>query len=173
MSTCNVQILLGHFLVLLCVVLSKDKFNEKLTMIPLEDGSLFTEFEFEILSDYNEILNQPFYDIFPKPIGELFLRYSLWELHLTMTQGRWFSQKWGNFNHNLSPMGAQLRTVFYQNPTFNTLIQNATKQHLNTMFLHTNTETNLGYLKFFFFVFLKNTIFVFFFANLRNQSAIE
>eukprot|EP01083_Nonionella_stella_P043463 117218_1 len=88
-----------------------DEFTEKMLLRALPDGSLFVELRFDIIADYKKVL---FYELFPKSIYELFIRLpSLWQFDLALTRGRWDYEHWRY--ENISPLGAELSAIFYNN----------------------------------------------------------
>jgi len=99
--------LIGSIFIVQC-----DQFHESLLLRPLEDGSLFAEFKFNVITRHSDLADL-FYESFPKSIGELFVRLPLWQFDLTLTRGRWDAANWGLFHPNIAPMGSELRAVFY------------------------------------------------------------
>lgn len=52
------------------------------------------------------------YNLFPRPIGEIIQQHSLRELHLSLTQSLWRTQKWGYPVRYAGP-GAEVFATFY------------------------------------------------------------
>ena len=94
------------------IIVQCDQFHESLLLRPLEDGSIFAELKFNVITRHSD-LNDIFYNLFPKSIGELFIRLPLWQFDLTLTRGRWDAANWGLFHPNIAPIGSELRAVFY------------------------------------------------------------
>lgn len=107
------SLLIACVLCLTSVASHGDDFHEKLLFRALEDGSLFAEFVFDTISPLSSI-KSPFYHLFPKTIGELFIRFNLHEFDLTLSRGYWFNHLYGTFNPNVAPIGAELTAMFYK-----------------------------------------------------------
>lgn len=139
-----------------------DYFSEQLLLRPLKDKSILAHFQFvQKISNNNgmKILILLFYcaffffslvhhfDQFPKAIGQMVDTFSLEEMHLSFTQGRWLSNKW-NFPIHAAPVGVELFSWF-QNQQNN------------------NNNTKERYLIFDMIEILYNQIFFFFFFCLQ------
>ncbi|XP_064640505.1 GPI transamidase component PIG-T-like [Lineus longissimus] len=98
----------------LSVVRSSDEqFHEELLIKPLPNGHIYTHFQFTTTWDI-DIENESSFShfrLFPKSLGETIAKYSVQELHLTMTQGLWRYEKWG-YPVSEAPPGAELWVWF-------------------------------------------------------------
>lgn len=75
---------------------NSDEFNEELFFKTLPSGHIYGHFQF--VTTWNTSLNSPaskHYRLFPRALGEIFETYSVKELHLSFSQGRWRHETWG------------------------------------------------------------------------------
>jgi GPI-anchor transamidase subunit T len=88
---------------------SSDIYEEKLYIKTLLDGKISFNFEFKTKTKQTGELNH--FKLFPKDFGQIVQKNQVKELHLSLTQGRWNYEKWGN-NPTPSPVGAELIAWF-------------------------------------------------------------
>ncbi|XP_006881637.1 PREDICTED: GPI transamidase component PIG-T isoform X2 [Elephantulus edwardii] len=74
----------------------RDSLREELVITPLPSGDVAATFQFRTRWD-SELHQQAVshYRLFPKALGQLISKYSLQELHLSLTQGFWRTRYWG------------------------------------------------------------------------------
>ncbi|XP_022082353.1 GPI transamidase component PIG-T-like [Acanthaster planci] len=94
--------------------LGEDSFWEELFFKPLQSGHVYSHFQFTTswnVSLTNEMNEMSHYNLFPKALGQVITRYSVQELHISLTQGQWRSENWG-YPITSAPSGAQLWVWF-------------------------------------------------------------
>nr|SVE92314.1 EOG090X043F [Megafenestra aurita] len=92
---------------------AKETFSEELFIKPLPTGHLYSHFQFTTKWDVNPREKElRHYNLFPRPIGEIIQQHSLRELHLSLTQSLWRTQKWGYPVRYAGP-GAEVFATFY------------------------------------------------------------
>ncbi|KAF9973673.1 hypothetical protein BGZ73_003040 [Actinomortierella ambigua] len=88
---------------------AQEAFHEELVLKPLQDGSVYSHFQFTTHlawpSDANDSIDATqrlfsHYNLFPRSIGQVLQSFDVEELHLTFTQGRWQYKDWG---YHLAP----------------------------------------------------------------------
>lgn len=84
-----------------------EQFTEELLLQPLPDGSILAKFHFEASAS-----SSPFHTAFPPALDNLALATLVRDFHLTLTQGRWYSEKWGRQAVPIPAPGARLRARF-------------------------------------------------------------
>nr|KAF6472113.1 phosphatidylinositol glycan anchor biosynthesis class T [Molossus molossus] len=74
----------------------RDSLREELVITPLPSGDVAATFQFRTRWD-SELQREKVshYRLFPKALGQLISKYSLRELHLSLTQGFWRTRYWG------------------------------------------------------------------------------
>ncbi|ORX56245.1 Gpi16 subunit, GPI transamidase component [Hesseltinella vesiculosa] len=89
---------------------AKDQFTEKLTFTPLSDGKVLAHFDFltEVDAPFSQNVPLIDYDLFPKAIGQVMQTYSVRDLNLKFTQGRWLYDTWGLNPDSSSGTGVEL-----------------------------------------------------------------
>ncbi|XP_031563607.1 GPI transamidase component PIG-T-like [Actinia tenebrosa] len=94
---------------------SKDEFHEELLIKPLPTGHVYTYFQFTTLWDVDIKDHEAFshFNLFPRSFGQIVDKYSVEELHLSLTQGHWKNDLWG-YPVTSAPPGAEL-WVWFQN----------------------------------------------------------
>uniref|UniRef100_A0A8D0GDJ2 Phosphatidylinositol glycan anchor biosynthesis class T n=1 Tax=Sphenodon punctatus TaxID=8508 RepID=A0A8D0GDJ2_SPHPU len=92
----------------------RDALREELLLSPLPSGDLAATFQFRTRWD-SELQREgvSHYGLFPKALGQLISKYSVRELHLSLTQGFWRTRSWGQ-PYLQAPAGAEL-WVWFQN----------------------------------------------------------
>nr|CAH0109039.1 unnamed protein product [Daphnia galeata] len=81
---------------LILINASSESFNEELLIKPLPTGHVYSFFQFITKWDVDpEETQLRHYNLFPRSIGEIIQKHSLRELHLSLTQNLWRTQKWG------------------------------------------------------------------------------
>ncbi|XP_014667346.1 PREDICTED: GPI transamidase component PIG-T-like [Priapulus caudatus] len=94
-------------------VCDKDNYVEELFIKPLNNGFIYTHFQFT--TKWNVSIWQEeslkHYNVFPKSLGDTLQAFSIQELHLTLTQGLWRHSKWG-YPVRDAPPGAELWVWF-------------------------------------------------------------
>ncbi|XP_077982557.1 GPI-anchor transamidase component PIGT-like [Glandiceps talaboti] len=95
---------------------SQDNFDEELYIKPLSSGHVYTHFQFTTTWDIDIHDQSSFahYNLFPKSLGQIINKYSVQELHLSLTQGYWRHDKWG-YPIISAPPGAELYVWFQEN----------------------------------------------------------
>lgn len=75
----------------------QDRFDEHLTMRPLADGRLHTQFSFVLQSSQSgeESDSIPIYSTVPRTLIHLARASDAEEIHLAINAGRWDYQRWG------------------------------------------------------------------------------
>ncbi|XP_013389668.1 GPI transamidase component PIG-T [Lingula anatina] len=108
----------GSFLSLISGVHVADVFNEELLIKPLDSGHVYAHFQFTTKWDIDIQTQQNFthYGLFPKSLGEVLAKYSVHELHLSLTQGLWRHRIWG-YPVVSAPPGAELWAWFKRDTT--------------------------------------------------------
>ncbi|KAG0070405.1 hypothetical protein BGZ89_000742 [Linnemannia elongata] len=86
------------------ILKAPEAFHEQLVLKPLNDGSVYSHFQFTIhigtmMDDdhFDGAASNLFkhYNLFPRSIGQILHSFEVEELHLTFTQGRWQYSDWG------------------------------------------------------------------------------
>lgn len=120
-------------------------FRENVIVKPFLDGKVLFHFQFVTTQETNDTVIKH-YTKFPKLLGQVLDKYSVQELHLSFTQGRWQYDKWG-IPLSPAPVGAELITWFQ--PGSNPNIEQQWKGLVNALsglfcaslnFLDTTTE---------------------------------
>ncbi|XP_006881638.1 PREDICTED: GPI transamidase component PIG-T isoform X3 [Elephantulus edwardii] len=95
----------------------RDSLREELVITPLPSGDVAATFQFRTRWD-SELHQQAVshYRLFPKALGQLISKYSLQELHLSLTQGFWRTRYWGP-PFLQAPSGAELWVWFQDTVT--------------------------------------------------------
>ncbi|XP_070575719.1 GPI transamidase component PIG-T-like [Ptychodera flava] len=95
---------------------SQDNFAEELFIKPLPSGHIYSHFQFTTTWNVDIQDQSAFshYNLFPKSLGQIISKYSVRELHLSLTQGYWRPEKWG-YPIVSAPPGAELWVWFHQN----------------------------------------------------------
>ncbi|XP_075384812.1 GPI-anchor transamidase component PIGT [Tenrec ecaudatus] len=95
----------------------RDSLREELVITPLPSGDVAATFQFRTRWD-SELQRQgvSHYRLFPKALGQLISKYSLRELHLSLTQGFWRTRYWGP-PFLQAPSGAELWAWFQDTVT--------------------------------------------------------
>uniref|UniRef100_A0A8D1GGE5 Phosphatidylinositol glycan anchor biosynthesis class T n=1 Tax=Sus scrofa TaxID=9823 RepID=A0A8D1GGE5_PIG len=74
----------------------RDSLREELVITPLPSGDVAATFQFRTRWDLDLQREEvSHYRLFPKALGQLISKYSLRELHLSLTQGFWRTRYWG------------------------------------------------------------------------------
>ncbi|XP_077442241.1 GPI-anchor transamidase component PIGT [Vanacampus margaritifer] len=96
----------------------KDDFQEELVIRPLASADIYASFQFRTLweADFNGENKVSHYRLFPKSLGQVISKFSVRELHISLTQGHWRTMQWG-LPYNLSPPGAELWVWFQDSVT--------------------------------------------------------
>jgi len=84
------QLVLFIFVLLVPSIIKCDQFDESLTLVPLVDGKLVSEFKFVTTTDQHE-----HFHMFPRALAHVIQKFDVREMHLSFTQGRWRYEKWG------------------------------------------------------------------------------
>jgi phosphatidylinositol glycan class T len=78
------------------VCASEDRFDEHLTLRPLADGRLHTQFAFTLTSaPLGDVGSTPIYTTVPRTLIHLARASDAEEIHLAINAGRWDYEKWG------------------------------------------------------------------------------
>uniref|UniRef100_A0AC11EHN1 Phosphatidylinositol glycan anchor biosynthesis class T n=1 Tax=Ovis aries TaxID=9940 RepID=A0AC11EHN1_SHEEP len=95
----------------------RDSLREELVITPLPSGDVAATFQFRTRWD-SELQREwvSHYRLFPKALGQLISKYSLRELHLSLTQGFWRTRYWGT-PFLQAPSGAELWAWFQETVT--------------------------------------------------------
>ncbi|XP_044516997.1 GPI transamidase component PIG-T isoform X3 [Gracilinanus agilis] len=90
----------------------RDSLREELVLTPLPSGDVSATFQFRTRWD-SELQHEgvSHYRLFPKSLGQLISKYSVQELHLSLTQGFWRTRFWGQ-PFLQAPAGAELWVWF-------------------------------------------------------------
>jgi phosphatidylinositol glycan class T len=90
------QLLLAAFTLGQLVNAASDSFDEQLTLRPLADGRLHTQFSFTLQSGHsgNDSTSIPIYSMVPRTLIHLAEASDAEEIHLAINAGRWDYQKW-------------------------------------------------------------------------------
>jgi len=99
---CSEQLDRSHF---------SDTFDEEVLIKPLQNGHVYSHFQFTTRWDVNGNQSYSHYRLFPKSLGEILEKYQVEELHLSLTQGLWKYSSWG-YPVVGAPPGAQLWVWF-------------------------------------------------------------
>ncbi|KAJ1352108.1 hypothetical protein KIN20_008301 [Parelaphostrongylus tenuis] len=83
--------------------------------VQLAPGNLMTEFRFRIAS--NNLDPGPNYSLFPRIVAELIAAHSISEMSFMLTQGRWYSSRWGLPPQPNGPTGASIHAWLRGNET--------------------------------------------------------
>ena len=99
--------------ILSSLVAGKEQFHEELYIKPFPSGDVLTYFQFTTLwsADIRDKSSFLHYNLFPKSLGQIIAKYSVEELHLSLTQGFWNTHLWGYAMQPASP-GAELAVWF-------------------------------------------------------------
>uniref|UniRef100_A0ACB8F5V1 Uncharacterized protein n=1 Tax=Sphaerodactylus townsendi TaxID=933632 RepID=A0ACB8F5V1_9SAUR len=90
----------------------RDSLREELLLSPLPSGDLAATFHFRTRWDSDlQREGVSHYRLFPKVLGQLISKYSVRELHLSLTQGFWRTRSWGQ-PYLQAPAGAELWVWF-------------------------------------------------------------
>ena len=78
-----------------------ETYSEETLIKGLPDGSLLSHYQFTMTKAIDSEQQDPreellVHHLFPKAIGQVVLEFDVQEFHLSLTQGRWQSQKWGS-----------------------------------------------------------------------------
>uniref|UniRef100_A0A158P9L2 GPI transamidase component PIG-T n=1 Tax=Angiostrongylus cantonensis TaxID=6313 RepID=A0A158P9L2_ANGCA len=92
-----------------------DWYTEELKITRLAPGNLMAEFRFRIASDNLEL--GPKYSLFPRIVAELTNAHSISEISFLLTQGRWYSSRWGLPPQPNGPTGASIHAWLRGNET--------------------------------------------------------
>ncbi|PVZ99369.1 hypothetical protein BB558_004606 [Smittium angustum] len=108
--------------------LQKELYNENLAIKPLEfvapnsqsskhPKKIMAHFEFTMTKTIKTGSNgsNRNYRTFPRQIGEMTQQYGIQEFHLTFSQGKWNSEKWGYPPTNTAGIGAEIRSIINGN----------------------------------------------------------
>ncbi|XP_074644779.1 GPI-anchor transamidase component PIGT-like isoform X2 [Tubulanus polymorphus] len=96
-----------------------DEFHEELLIKHLPNGQLYLNFQFSTIwnsTSSGELHENDHYHLFPKSLGEILAKYSVQELHLSLTQGTWRYGNWG-YPIQSAPPGAELLVWFLPSAT--------------------------------------------------------
>lgn len=90
-----------------------DEYYEDLYIKPLQDGKLFTQFQFRTLyrKDFKSLRWENKLQIFPLSLADLVSATDLNKLHFSLTKGNWNYRNWG-YSSRSSPPGSQIRVEF-------------------------------------------------------------
>ncbi|XP_054624641.1 GPI transamidase component PIG-T isoform X2 [Dunckerocampus dactyliophorus] len=91
----------------------KDDFQEELVVRPLHSGDIYATFQFRTLweTDFMKGNKVSHYRLFPKSLGQVISKFSVRELHISLTQGYWRTMQWGQ-PYLPSPPGAEIWVWF-------------------------------------------------------------
>ncbi|XP_051832433.1 GPI transamidase component PIG-T [Antechinus flavipes] len=90
----------------------RDSLREELVLTPLPSGDVSATFQFRTRWDSElQLEGVSHYRLFPKVLGQLISKYSVQELHLSLTQGFWRTRFWGQ-PFLQAPAGAELWVWF-------------------------------------------------------------
>ncbi|XP_068927962.1 GPI transamidase component PIG-T [Petaurus breviceps papuanus] len=90
----------------------RDSLREELVLTPLPSGDVSATFQFRTRWDSElQLEGVSHYRLFPKALGQLISKYSVQELHLSLTQGFWRTRYWGQ-PFLQAPAGAELWVWF-------------------------------------------------------------
>ncbi|EYC29719.1 hypothetical protein Y032_0006g3140 [Ancylostoma ceylanicum] len=106
------------WLLFLCLAFHEilgDSYTEELRVRRLASGNLLTEFRLNITSDDIEL--GPRHILFPRIIAEIISTHSVAELSFHLTQGRWYSSRWGLPPQPSGSTGAMVHAWIYGNET--------------------------------------------------------
>ncbi|XP_048585595.1 GPI transamidase component PIG-T [Nematostella vectensis] len=94
---------------------AKETFHEELLIKPLHTGHVYAYFQFTTEWDVRVSDRQAFshYGLFPKSFGQIVDKYSVNELHFSLTQGQWQQGQWG-YPLVSAPPGAELWVWFQE-----------------------------------------------------------
>lgn len=99
--------------ILIAVVSSKsDSFHEELLLKPLDNGKVYTYFQFTTL--WNKSIETGNFDhchLFPHALVEIIQTYEVQEIHISLTEGLWKHRYWG-YSIAEAPPGAELWVWF-------------------------------------------------------------
>ncbi|EFX82770.1 hypothetical protein DAPPUDRAFT_302380 [Daphnia pulex] len=94
-SKTYISVLFFGFSLILVDAIS-ESFSEELLIKPLPTGHVYSFFQFTTKWDVDPGETKlQHYNLFPRSIGEIIQKHSLRELHLSLTQSLWRTQKWG------------------------------------------------------------------------------
>jgi len=112
--------LVGTIVFFICTVIcchgsvndSKDSFTEELFIKPLPTGHLYSYFQFTTKWDVNpEETKLRHFNLFPRVLGEIIEKHSIRELHVSLTQSFWRTDKWG-YPVRFAGPGAEISAAF-------------------------------------------------------------
>ncbi|XP_033101551.1 GPI transamidase component PIG-T-like [Anneissia japonica] len=91
----------------------EDVLNEELLIKPLPSGNVYAHFQFTTKWDIDILREEKLlhYNLFPKTLGQVINKYSVQELHLSLTQSIWRSNAWG-YPAISAPPGAEIWVWF-------------------------------------------------------------
>ncbi|KAF8065876.1 STP13 [Scenedesmus sp. PABB004] len=92
---------------LLAASTAQESFVEEALVSPLLDGLQLVHLQFELSAPARR-----HYALFPKAVGQLVAALPFDEVELSLTQGRWQYQRWGQPLLQAKPAGAELRAAF-------------------------------------------------------------
>ena len=93
------------------IAVGSDSLTENLLLRPLPDGRTLTHLNFANEYEYDANATLTHFEMLPKGLIQLVQHFHVSELHLTFTQGRWFSHRWGH-SPAPAPNGAELWAWF-------------------------------------------------------------
>lgn len=98
-----------------CTHTEEEEFTEELLLKPLPDRKVLAHFHFTNSLPPAKIHGRH-HRIFPKAIYQLVQKFSIGEMELSFTQGRWDYERWGGFDPlssaNAKPPGVELWALF-------------------------------------------------------------
>ncbi|KAF7240934.1 GPI transamidase component PIG-T [Varanus komodoensis] len=95
----------------------RDSLREELLLSPLPSGDIAATFQFRTRWDSDlQREGVSHYRLFPKALGQLISKFSVRELHLSLTQGFWRTRSWGQ-PYLQAPAGAELWVWFQDSVT--------------------------------------------------------
>ncbi|KAK4751060.1 hypothetical protein SAY87_004542 [Trapa incisa] len=93
----------------------EEKFTEELLLKPLPDRKVLAHFHFESTAPRTQYYGRH-HHLFPKAIAQLVQKFSIREMELSFTQGRWEYESWGGYDpissSSAKPPGVELWAVF-------------------------------------------------------------
>uniref|UniRef100_A0A3Q2YFF3 PIGT n=1 Tax=Hippocampus comes TaxID=109280 RepID=A0A3Q2YFF3_HIPCM len=91
---------------------------QELVISPLQSGDIYASFQFRTLweADFFGGNKVSHYRLFPKSLGQVISKFSVRELHISLTQGYWRTMQWGQ-PYQPSPPGAELWVWFQDSVT--------------------------------------------------------
>ncbi|XP_051907035.1 GPI transamidase component PIG-T [Hippocampus zosterae] len=128
LNRCGVTVALLVLIVLSVIVVAsrqestlnngRHDFQEELVIRPLQSGDIYASFQFRTLweADFFGGNKVSHYRLFPKSLGQVISKFSVRELHISLTQGYWRTMQWGQ-PYQPSPPGAELWVWFQDSVT--------------------------------------------------------